>query len=1214
MLGEFAILRPLASGGMGQVYLARQESLGRLVALKVCKPEIARDPRMKSRFVAEALSLAQLNHPNVVPVLSTGEDQGYLYLAMEYIAGPTLARVLEAIQAAGNDSLASTVVSRVLTSPDKDNHGQLWGNGHARLDRSYQTWAIQTLQQVAQGLAGAHAAGILHRDIKPANIVFAANGVPKIVDFGLARTPRTPSTTVAGEFYGTPAYTSPEQARGDVEALSPASDVFSFGITLFECLTLERPFAGRTAVDVLSAVANSDAPLLRRVEKRIPWELEAITDKCLRKRPADRYLSAQALADDLRNYLELRPVAARPASKISRVGRMIRRRPWVAAFLLAFGIALVLGMFLAKNAWAEYKAEKLKTFAKLVDDGDIALFRCLTGQRPTWLPAVIEQYRQEGIRAYTAALVYDQGEVRPLVQRARLYASEKETLELALADLDKAQRLQPGFASIRKFRAHVLDELYRKDEAQVAKEEAKNLYPTIAEDLYWLGVIAYSKEQDFDAAYKYFSQALLLIPNDYWSRMERAHWGRMPSESLAISQQRMVTEFDIAKSIRPELPFASEYLVMLHSLEPGAQKKELAEQIERFGLDVLRAHRLAELLQKENKNGEAEEILLKVLDQDTGGWTAELMGDLEYRTGHYQSASEWYSRAINQGKSAWLPLAKSFTAMKDWKAAEQVYLDEIATHPNDPSPFWNLGSWYEARGRVTDAEKTYRKGCELPIDRETSAFSGASLSYQLLAGLLDRSGRGADRVLLLEQGIARLEKALGKARWSGAEKALVAGNVFTLKQLLGQGYIFMGRRQDALSLIEANLKLKPITPEQAGMLANLYGLLGMHQEALEAVRLSEFTAQRGPAWNDATRLAPTKAVDRQLFQLGLHKELLGRLESMKALGDDLADPDYRLLGGYYQGADALAILSEGLKRYPTSVGLHSDYMQALAKAGRKDEAWKAYENGRDLYFAEVAKSQIPSLPGDPPPPTTPLWLPGVLAIPWYTYLVQEGKLDELKELENRLREACVMTRKNPEELTLARASAEFTTQKYAAAVKSLEFCLQQKIGNEAWITSALGQSLRALGRKQEAIKYYRRAVELSDVDPKLVSEFLCLIVEVQGIEGLKRDLPAFEKARLKPVARLHATLECISAWAALATGDEKAAFEFLVTAGTWMQAASHDPHLDGDELLTWGVLLNIVAERLGDSRRLAVSTELLKRFPAERVNAKREVFLLPKRK
>ena len=448
VLGEFTILRPLASGGMGQVYLARQESLGRVVALKVCKPEITRDSRMKSRFLAEGLSLAQLTHPNVVPVLTTGEDQGYLYLAMEYIAGPTLAEVLQAIQGAHPDSLASEVVARVLANPDGNKQVQPSGKGHAKLDRAYQTWVAQTLQQVAQGLAAAHAAGILHRDIKPANVVFAASGVPKIVDFGLARTSQAPSTTVAGEFYGTPAYTSPEQARGDVDEVSPASDVFSFGATLFECLSLDRPFSGRTSADVLSAVLNSDAPLLRRVEKGAPWELEAIADKCLRKSPTERYPSAKMLAEDLRNYLELRPVSARPISKIGKVGRMIRRRPWVAASLFALAISNVVGLFIASQAWEEYKAEKirsanheqqlakraaqefeaekLKTIAKRVDQGDVALFRCLTGQRPTWLPAIIEQHRTKGIDAYIAALKLDPDAVRPLVQRARLYASKKQ--------------------------------------------------------------------------------------------------------------------------------------------------------------------------------------------------------------------------------------------------------------------------------------------------------------------------------------------------------------------------------------------------------------------------------------------------------------------------------------------------------------------------------------------------------------------------------------------------------------------------------------------------------------------------------------------------------------------------------------------------------------------------------------------------------------------
>src|SRR5262249_53878816 len=158
--------------------------------------------------------------------------------------------------------------------------------------------------------------------------------------------------------------------------------------------------------------------------------------------------------------------------------------------------AVTLGVFLARYSWAEYKAERARTFARLVDEGDVALFRCLTGQRPTWLPGVIEQRRQEGISAYSAALEIEPNSVRPLVQRARLYASKKENLESALADLDKAEELEPEFASIHKFRGFVLDELGRGTEAKSAKAEAKGRYPTVAIDLYWLGVISHFNEQD----------------------------------------------------------------------------------------------------------------------------------------------------------------------------------------------------------------------------------------------------------------------------------------------------------------------------------------------------------------------------------------------------------------------------------------------------------------------------------------------------------------------------------------------------------------------------------------------------------------------------------------------------------------------------------------------------------------------------------------------
>jgi serine/threonine protein kinase/tetratricopeptide (TPR) repeat protein len=1230
MLGEFAILQPLASGGMGQVYLARQESLGRLVALKVCKPEIARDPRMKSRFLAEGMSLARLAHPNVVPVLSTGEHQGYLYLAMEYVPGPTLAQVLQAIQAAGSDSLASTVVARVLAKADGSSDGQPAGKGCARLDRAYQTWAVQTLQQVAQGLAAVHQAGILHRDIKPANIVFAVNGVPKIVDFGLARAGQAPSTTVIGEFYGTPAYTSPEQARGDVDAVSPASDVFSFGVTLFECLSLHRPFSGRTSADVLSAVLNADAPLLRQVEKRVPWELEGIADKCLRKIPVERYPSGQALADDLRNYLELRPVSARPPGRIGRVGRMIRRRPWIAAFLVALLGATVLGVFLAKHAWAEYQAERRKTFARRVDEGDVALFRSLTAQRPTWLPAVIEQYRQEGISAYSAALEIDPEAVWPLVQRARLYAVKSKDLDHALADLDKAQQLQPGYSSIRKFRGYVLEAKGFKEEGMATRVEAESHYPTTGEDLYWLGVIAYSKEQNVFGCYTYFSQALLVAPNDYWSRVERGFFGSRPSETNA--RVRVIPELELARTIRPDVPFASEFIVWFYwkdrehsgAFDRLAAKAELTEQIERFGLDLLRADRMSELLQHEKKYDEAKALLLTVLEQDTGGCTSKEIGDLEYRTGQYAQACNWYRRAISEGTQYSEPysrLAKSCCALKDWVGAEKAYLDGIAGHPIDASLYWGLGSVYQQMGRLHDEESIYRKACKLPDTIDNSVDSGSqpvalAICYRSLASLLGVTNRPAESVEVLEQGIARMEKCLLTINKDQNECRRVNSEVLELflgnmKEYLGQVYILSGRRADAISLIDSGLKTRPITYYRAYSLVKLLNRLGMHQKALQISRIAEFATHQHQSTESERRLA-RRLVNGQLREMDLSMELLDRLETMRASGQELVSEEYNWLANRAQGAKALSIIRDALKLYPESVELHIDYMTLLANAGQKEEAWKAYRTARDLYVSEIMNREIAVLdvPKQSPSSVTRI------ARPWYTYLMHEARDDELPRLEEHLRDICVKTGQNPNVLRLPRGIAEYRSHRYADATRSLEICFHESLWNEdvsqARIAELLAKSHHALGHYQESIKWYRRAVQISRVDPGLLSTLLSLILQYEGLNGLVRELPKYDQARLELDFPANATLTCFSSWAALALGDQKAAFEKMVQAELYCCLAGHSGVDNRDDALVCGVIIHVVSEQLADAKRLTMASEILKQFPSERVRGLRDAFLLPK--
>ena len=286
-------------------------------------------------------------------MLLTGEQDGCLYIVMEYVPGPTLADVLQAVHSAPADMTASAVVKAILAYPEQEPLCGRWSEGPATIDRGFRTWVVQTLEKVAEGLAAIHRAGIVHRDLKPANIVLDAEGEPKIVDFGLARMGQGPSATAFGEFVGTPAYTSPEQARGAVAEISPASDVFSFGVLLFESLSLRLPFLGAASADVLKAILADEATLLRRADSKAPWELEAIVDKCLRKRPTERYPSADPLAEDLRNYLNLRPVSAKRATVLRRVGRQLRRRPWAAAFLVAVVLAAILGGVIAFKARQE---------------------------------------------------------------------------------------------------------------------------------------------------------------------------------------------------------------------------------------------------------------------------------------------------------------------------------------------------------------------------------------------------------------------------------------------------------------------------------------------------------------------------------------------------------------------------------------------------------------------------------------------------------------------------------------------------------------------------------------------------------------------------------------------------------------------------------------------------------------------------------------------
>ncbi len=310
-IGPYRVERLLGSGGMGVVYLARHEQLGRLVAVKLIARRDGLDQLRRSRFRREAELISGVGHPNVVTLYDIGDWDGVPYFAMEYIAAGTLAE-------------------RLKQGPLSPRLAANW------------------VEQIARGVAAAHAVGVIHRDLKPANVLLSSNGlggetIPKVTDFGLARRLDDPQGhTRPGELLGTPSYMAPEQI--DPSKVSPAADVYALGAILYETLTGRPPFLGASPLDTLDQARSLDPVPPSRLQPGVSRGLQAITLKCLEKDPARRYASAEALADDLRRWLTGQPILARPDGIGERVWKWARQKPAIAVLVVGsmVGVAILL--------------------------------------------------------------------------------------------------------------------------------------------------------------------------------------------------------------------------------------------------------------------------------------------------------------------------------------------------------------------------------------------------------------------------------------------------------------------------------------------------------------------------------------------------------------------------------------------------------------------------------------------------------------------------------------------------------------------------------------------------------------------------------------------------------------------------------------------------------------------------------------------------------
>jgi tetratricopeptide (TPR) repeat protein len=387
-LGDFRIVREVGRGGMGIVYEAEQVSLNRRVALKVLPFAATLDPKQLQRFRNEAQAAAHLQHGNIVPVHFVGCERGVHFYAMQFIDGQTLAELLrqlrqgaatpaelafwvaaDAVQAAS--AAAPPALDPQPTTPYGAAQAPTRSLGSSAVRRAgYWRQVARLGEQAAEALQHAHDLGVIHRDVKPGNLLLDGRGNLWVTDFGLAHVQSGASLTVTGDLVGTLRYMSPEQALAQRVVIDHRTDVYSLGATLYELLTLRPAFDGTDRHELLRQIAFEEPRPPRRLDKAIPAELETIVLKALEKNPADRYSSAQELADDLRRFLDDQPIRARRPSWRQVAAKWARRHRalvWAAAAMLA--VLLLLGG--GFGVWRMQKRAVAKTQAELaLEDAD----------------------------------------------------------------------------------------------------------------------------------------------------------------------------------------------------------------------------------------------------------------------------------------------------------------------------------------------------------------------------------------------------------------------------------------------------------------------------------------------------------------------------------------------------------------------------------------------------------------------------------------------------------------------------------------------------------------------------------------------------------------------------------------------------------------------------------------------------------------------------
>ena len=757
----FVLEKELGRGGMGVVYRARQMPLNRPVALKMILSGDHASAAAKTRFLAEAEAIARLHHPGIVQVHEFGTHQGNPYFALEFLDGGSLDRVL---------------VKGPLLPPD----------------------AARLVAQLADAMHAAHQAGIVHRDLKPANVLLSFSGAPqarvddspahasgarlndatpKITDFGLAKQiDAGPGLTASGAIMGTPSYMAPEQAAGKLDDIGPTTDVYALGAILYECVTGRPPFRGATVFDTLDMVLRQEPVSVRQLQPKAPKDLETICHKCLQKDQGKRYGSAVALAADLRNYLDGKPITARPVGRLERTWKWCRRYPAVTALIVVSTLAALVASGLA--AWALH-AEGQERLAKL--DADQKRQVAEKAEEETY--QAFEQLTSEKSLRFLKKVEKLSPEQREFLQSAAAYFRRVT----AQAGTDEKSRVRAAEGHFQL--GYLLSTMGENKPAEAAYREALAVRETLAQD--YPTVPEYRQQ----LARSHNNLGVLLKDLGQWREAETAYRQALPLE------EALARDFPTVPAYRQALADSYNNLGTLLS---GLGKRREAEIAYRQALALQEAlvrdfptvPEYRQALAGSHNNlgsllaGQGQRMAAAVAFRQALAQYVALARDFPTVTAYRQALATSYnnlgSLLAEQGQRM-----AAAAAFRQALALQEALAGDFPTVPEYrlelARSHYNLGLLLRVMGQLREAESAYRQALALQeaLARDFPTVSAyrqeLARSYGNIGYLVNVQGRLAEALLWHTQAVPVLEgllrqeprdvttrKILRNAHWSRA--------------------------------------------------------------------------------------------------------------------------------------------------------------------------------------------------------------------------------------------------------------------------------------------------------------------------------------------------------------------------------------------------------------------------------------------------------------